>query len=92
MAKAHANGRNKSRHCKANNVVVVGACCVVHANERNNCQHCWRLSNEAMHPGTVILKKIAMRMHGRFHEANIVVLRFADHKTIEMLGLVAPKV
>ena len=36
---------------------VVGTCCAVHANERNNCQHCWRLSKEAMHSGTVILKK-----------------------------------
>ena len=54
---------------------VVGTCCVEHANERNNCQHCWRLSKEAMHSGTVILKKrIAMRMHRRFHEANIVVV------------------
>ena len=51
---------------------VVGTCCVVHANERNNCQPCWRFSIEAMHSGTVILKKIAMRMHRRFHEADIV--------------------
>ena len=36
---------------------VVGTCCVVHANERNNCRNCWRLSKEAMHSGTVILKK-----------------------------------
>ena len=36
---------------------VVGTCCVVHANVRNNCQHCWRFSKEAMHSGTVTLKK-----------------------------------
>ena len=53
---------------------VFGTCCVVHANERNNCQHCWRLSKEAVHFGYVILKKIAMRMHRRFHEASIVVV------------------
>ena len=50
---------------------VVGTCCVVYANERNNYQHCWRSSKEAMHSGTVIL---AMRVHRRFHEANIVVI------------------
>ena len=36
---------------------VVGTCCVVHAKERNNCQHCRRLSKDALHSGTVILKK-----------------------------------
>ena len=50
---------------------VVGICCVVHANERNSYQHCWRSSKEAMHSGTVIL---TMRVHRRFHEANIVVI------------------
>ena len=49
---------------------VVGTCCVVHANERNNCQYCWRLSKIAMHFGTVILRKITMRIHRRFHEVN----------------------
>ena len=52
----------------------------------------WRLSKEAMHSGTVIL---AMHVHRRFHEVNVVVVpctRFVSHRTIEILGLVAPKV
>ena len=53
---------------------VVGTCCVVHANERKNCQHCWRSSKKPIHFGTVILKKIAMRVRRRFREANIVVV------------------
>ena len=49
-------------------LALVDTCCVVH-------QHCWRLSEDAMHSGTIILKKkIAMRMHRCFHEANIVVV------------------
>ena len=52
-----------------------------------------------MHSGTVVL---AMPVHRSFDEANIVVahangrkivaLRFAGHRTIEMLALVASKV
>ena len=41
------------------------------ANERNNCQHCWRLSEEAIHLGTVIL---AVRTHRCFREVSIVVV------------------
>ena len=41
----HANGRNKSQHCWAQQcwelLALVDTCCVVHANERNNYQH-WR--------------------------------------------------
>ena len=52
----------------------VGTCCVVHANEHNNCQ---RSSKEAMHDsGTVILKKIAMRVRRRFYEANNIVVPY----------------
>ena len=44
--KAHANGRNKSQHCWAQQcwelLALVGTCCVVHANGHNTCQHCWR--------------------------------------------------
>ena len=47
---------------------AAGTCCVVHANDCNNC---WWSSEEAMHSGTVIL---AMHVHRRFPEANIVVL------------------
>ena len=72
------------------------------ANERNNCQHCWRSSKEAMHSGTAILKKrlrctctdvftrptlLWFHANGR----NVVAQRFAGHRTIVMLRLVAPK-
>ena len=75
---------------------VVGTCCVVHANERNNCQPCWRFSKEAMHSGTVILKNDCNAhaqtfSRGRHCWRNIEALRFAGHRTMEMLGLVAPK-
>ena len=37
-------------------------------------------------------KKITRHVRRCFHKANIVVLCFAGHRTIEMLGLVGPKV
>ena len=82
---------------------VVGTCCVVHANTVANCHYSWRSSKETMHYGKVIsyplfLVNFAIHMRKRFrHKANIVMvpyahgLRFADHRKIEMLGLVAPK-
>ena len=49
-----------------------------------------RISEEAMHSNTVILP---MRVRIHFLEANIFVVPwFAGHRTIEMFGLVAPKV
>ena len=49
-----------------------------------------RISEEAMHSNTVILP---MRVRIHFLEANIFVVPWlAGHRTIEMLGLVAPKV
>ena len=72
------------------------------ANEHNNCQHCWRSSKESMHSGTVILKKrlqcACTDVFTRptllwFHanRGNVVAQRFAGHRTIVILRLVAPK-
>ena len=66
---AHANGRNKAQHCWPK---TVGSCCHLlrgACKRTQQLQHCWQLSEEAIHSGTLI----AMRMHGRFHEASIVV-------------------
>ena len=57
------------------------------ANERNSCQHCWRSSKEAIHSGTVILADVFTRPTLLWFHA----LRFAGHRTMEMLGLVAKK-
>ena len=46
----------------------------MHTSQRNNCQHCWRLSKEAMHSGTISLKKNCNVHAQTFHVANIVVI------------------
>ena len=91
--KAHANGRNTE-------LGVVGTCCVGACKRTQQLPTLLASSKEAMHSGTVIL---AMRVRKHFHAANIVVvpgckrgnivaLRITGNRTVEMLGLVAPKV
>ena len=82
--------------------VSVGTCCVVHANERNNCQNCWQASKEVItdalwysNPCSVHAQTFSRGQHccGSMQvDAKNPALRFAGHRTIEIKGLVPPKI